>query len=33
MFSRLVHDGVVDGLDQAMTELAESAATTFEDTS
>jgi hypothetical protein len=32
LFARLVRDGVIDGLDQAMTELAESAAT-FEDMS
>jgi len=31
LFTRLVHDGVIDGLDQAMTELAESTAA-FEDT-
>jgi len=31
LFTRLVHDGVIDGLDQAMTELAESPAA-FEDT-
>ena len=31
LFTRLVHDGVIDGLDRAMTELAESAAA-FEDT-
>ena len=32
LFTQLVHDGVIDGLDQAMTELTESAAA-FEDTS